>query len=166
MDGEQNKTYRDHFLEIPFDLSNVLFITTANTLDTIPRPLLDRMEIIEIGSYTDEEKVMIAKDHLIPKQLAKHGLKKTQLRITDDAIREIIQCYTRESGVRNLERSIAKICRKADMTIISQETPKRITVTGNDVEAFLGIRKYLPDRIHGTDQVGLVTGLAWTSVGG
>lgn len=166
LDGEQNKTYRDHFLEIPFDLSNVLFITTANTLDTIPRPLLDRMEIIEIGSYTDEEKVMIAKDHLIPKQLAKHGLKKTQLRITDDAIREIIQCYTRESGVRNLERSIAKICRKADMTIVSQETPKRITVTGNDVEAFLGIRKYLPDRIHGTDQVGLVTGLAWTSVGG
>ena len=166
LDGEQNKTYRDHFLEIPFDLSNVLFITTANTLDTIPRPLLDRMEIIEIGSYTDEEKVMIAKDHLIPKQLAKHGLKKTQLRITDDAIREIIQCYTRESGVRNLERSIAKICRKADMTIVSQETPKRITVTGNDVGAFLGIRKYLPDRIHGTDQVGLVTGLAWTSVGG
>ena len=166
LDGEQNKTYRDHFLEIPFDLSNVLFITTANTLDTIPRPLLDRMEIIEIGSYTDEEKVMIAKDYLIPKQLAKHGLKKTQLRITDDAIREIIQCYTRESGVRNLERSIAKICRKADMTIVSQETPKRITVTGNDVEAFLGIRKYLPDRIHGTDQVGLVTGLAWTSVGG
>ena len=166
LDGEQNKTYRDHFLEIPFDLSNVLFITTANTLDTIPRPLLDRMEIIEIGSYTDEEKVMIAKDHLIPKQLAKHGLKKTQLRITDDAIREIIQCYTRESGVRNLERSIAKICRKADMTIVSQETPKRITVTGNDVEAFLGIRKYLPDRIHSTDQVGLVTGLAWTSVGG
>ena len=166
LDGEQNKTYRDHFLEIPFDLSNVLFITTANTLDTIPRPLLDRMEIIEIGSYTDEEKVMIAKNHLIPKQLAKHGLKKTQLRITDDAIREIIQCYTRESGVRNLERSIAKICRKADMTIVSQETPKRITVTGNDVEAFLGIRKYLPDRIHGTDQVGLVTGLAWTSVGG
>lgn len=166
LDGEQNKTYRDHFLEIPFDLSNVLFITTANTLDTIPRPLLDRLEIIEIGSYTDEEKVMIAKDHLIPKQLAKHGLKKTQLRITDDAIREIIQCYTRESGVRNLERSIAKICRKADMTIVSQETPKRITVTGNDVEAFLGIRKYLPDRIHGTDQVGLVTGLAWTSVGG
>lgn len=166
LDGEQNKKYRDHFLEIPFNLSNVLFITTANTLDTIPRPLLDRMEIIEIGSYTDEEKVMIAKDHLIPKQLAKHGLKKTQLRITDDAIREIIQCYTRESGVRNLERSIAKICRKADMTIVSQETPKRITVTGNDVEAFLGIRKYLPDRIHGTDQVGLVTGLAWTSVGG
>lgn len=166
LDGEQNKAYRDHFLEIPFDLSNVLFITTANTLDTIPRPLLDRMEIIEIGSYTDEEKVMIAKNHLIPKQLAKHGLKKTQLRITDDAIREIIQCYTRESGVRNLERSIAKICRKADMAIVSQENPKRITVTGNDVEAFLGIRKYLPDRIHGTDQVGLVTGLAWTSVGG
>lgn len=166
LDGEQNKAYRDHFLEIPFDLSKVLFITTANTLDTIPRPLLDRMEIIEIGSYTDEEKVMIAKEHLIPKQLAKHGLKKTQLRITDDAIREIIQCYTRESGVRNLERAIAKICRKTDMAIVSQDNPKRITLTGKDIEEFLGIRKYLPDRIPGTDQVGLVTGLAWTSVGG
>ncbi len=166
LDGEQNSAYRDHYLEIPFDLSNVLFITTANTLDTVPRPLLDRMEIIELDSYTDEEKLMIAKDHLIPKQLKKHGLKKSQLRITDDAIREIITCYTRESGVRNLERSIAEICRKADMQILSQETPKRITVTASGMEAFLGVRKYLPDRLPCTDQVGLVTGLAWTSVGG
>ena len=166
LDAEQNQTYRDHFLEIPYDLSDVLFITTANTLDTVPRPLLDRMEIIELGSYTDEEKLMIAKNHLIPKQLKKHGLKKTQLRITDDAIREIISCYTRESGVRNLERSFGEICRKAAMQILSQETSKRITVTGGNLEAFLGVRKYLPDRLPGTDQVGLVTGLAWTSVGG
>ena len=166
LDGEQNATYRDHYLEIPFDLSDVMFITTANTLDTVPRPLLDRMEIIELGSYTDEEKLMIAKNHLIPKQLKKHGIKKTQLRITDDAIREIITCYTRESGVRKLERCFAEVCRKSAMQILSQETPKRITVTGNNVETFLGIRKFLPDRLPSRDQVGLVTGLAWTSVGG
>ena len=166
LDGEQNKTYRDHYLEIPFDLSNVMFITTANTLDTIPRPLLDRMEIIELGSYTDEEKLMIAKNHLIPKQLAKHGLKKAQLRISDDAIREIIRCYTRESGVRSLERRIAEICRKVDMRFVSDTETKRVLVSGSNVEEFLGIRKYLPDRLPCTDMVGLVTGLAWTSVGG
>ena len=164
LDSEQNKTYRDHFLEIPFDLSQVLFITTANTTDTIPRPLLDRMEIIELGSYTDEEKLMIAKNHLIPKQLQNHGLKKSQLKITDDAIREIIRCYTRESGVRTLERSISQICRKADMQLLSNNN--KITVTGRAVEQYLGVRKYLPDRIPEKDQIGLVTGLAWTSVGG
>ncbi len=166
LDGEQNSTYRDHYVEIPFDLSDVLFVTTANTLDTVPRPLLDRMEVIELGSYTDEEKLMIAKNHLIPKQLKKHGLKKSQVRITDDAIREIISCYTRESGVRNLERAFGEICRKSAMMIVSQEEPKRITVTGSNLETFLGVRKYLPDRLPCTDQVGLVTGLAWTSVGG
>ena len=166
LDAEQNHTYRDHYLEIPYDLSDVLFITTANTLDTVPRPLLDRMEIIELGSYTDEEKLMIAKNHLIPKQLSKHGLKKSQLRVTDDAIREIISCYTRESGVRNLERSFGEICRKAAMQIVAQESPKRITVTGGNLESFLGVRKYLPDRLPCMDQMGLVTGLAWTSVGG
>jgi len=166
LDGEQNHTYRDHYLEIPFDLSDVMFITTANTLDTVPRPLLDRMEVIELGSYTDEEKLMIAKNHLIPKQLEKHGLKKSQVRITDDAIREIIVCYTRESGVRNLERSIGEICRKCAMEILAQEQPKRITVTGKNIESFLGVRKFLPERAPGADQVGLVTGLAWTSVGG
>ena len=166
LDGEQNHTYRDHYLEIPYDLSDVMFITTANSLDTVPRPLLDRMEIIELGSYTDEEKLMIAKNHLIPKQLAKHGIKKSQVRITDDAVREIISCYTRESGVRNLERSFGEICRKTAMQILSQETPKRITVTGSNLETFLGVRKYLPDRLPCMDQVGLVTGLAWTSVGG
>lgn len=166
LDAEQNHTYRDHYVEIPFDLSDVMFITTANTLDTVPRPLLDRMEIIELGSYTDEEKLMIAKNHLIPKQLSRHGLKKTQLRITDDAVREIISCYTRESGVRNLERAFGEICRKADMRILEQEQSKRITVNGTNLEEFLGVRKYLPDQLPCNDQVGLVTGLAWTSVGG
>lgn len=166
LDGEQNKTYRDHYLELPFDLSNVMFLTTANTLDTIPRPLLDRMEIIELGSYTDEEKLMIVKNHLIPKQLKKHGLKRSQLRFTDDAIREIIRCYTRESGVRSVERCIAEVCRKTDMKIVTQENLHRVTVTGSNVEEFLGTRKYLPDRLPSSDQIGLVTGLAWTSVGG
>ena len=166
LDGEQNGTYRDHYLEIPYDLSDVMFITTANTLDTVPRPLLDRMEIIELGSYTDEEKLMIAKNHLIPKALKKHGIKKSQLRITDDAIREIIQCYTRESGVRKLERCFAEICRKSAMEIVAQEKPKRITINGSNLEHFLGVRKFLPDRLPAFDQVGLVTGLAWTSVGG
>ena len=166
LDSEQNHTYRDHYLEIPYDLSDVLFITTANSLDTVPRPLLDRMEIIELGSYTDEEKMMISKNHLIPKQLKKHGLKKSQLRITDDGVRETISCYTRESGVRNLERAFGEICRKAAMRIIVQEEPKRLTVSGSNLEEYLGVRKYLPDRLPCADQVGLVTGLAWTSVGG
>ncbi len=166
LDAEQNKTYRDHYLEIPVDLSNVMFITTANTLDTIPRPLLDRMEVIELGSYTDEEKLMIAKDHLVPKQLEKHGLKKSQLRLSDDAIREIIRCYTRESGVRSLERLLAQICRKADKMLLDDPELQRVKVTGTNLEDFLGVRKFLPDRLPEGDQVGLVTGLAWTSVGG
>ena len=166
LDGEQNKAYRDHFLEIPFDLSNVMFITTANTLDTIPRPLLDRMEIIELGSYTDEEKLMIAKNHLIPKQISKHGLKKNQLRISDDGIREIIRCYTRESGVRNLERSFAEICRKTVMQLLTDEECKRVQVTEKNVEDYLGVRKFLPEHMSVKDQVGIVTGLAWTAVGG
>ena len=166
LDGEQNRAYRDHYLEIPYDLSDVLFITTANTLDTVPAPLLDRMEVIELGSYTDEEKVMIAKNHLIPKQLAKHGLKKSLLRISEEAVREIIACYTRESGVRGLERCFGDLCRKAAMELLDGETVKKVTVTGSNLEKYLGVRKYLPDRLPCTDQVGLVTGLAWTSVGG
>ena len=166
LDGEQNRAYRDHYLEVPYDLSDVLFITTANTLDTVPAPLLDRMEVIELGSYTDEEKVMIAKNHLIPKQLAKHGLKKSQLRISEEAVREIIACYTRESGVRGLERCFGDLCRKAAMELLDGETVKKVTVTGSNLEKYLGVRKYLPDRLPCTDQVGLVTGLAWTSVGG
>jgi ATP-dependent Lon protease len=166
LDAEQNKTFRDHFLELPYDLSDVMFITTANTLDTVPRPLLDRMEIIELGSYTDEEKLMIAKNHLLPKQMTKHGIKKAQLKVSDDAIREIIACYTRESGVRNLERNIAEICRKTAMKLTENEDTRKISVTGSNVTEFLGVRKFLPDRLPCTDQIGLVTGLAWTSVGG
>ena len=143
-----------------------MFITTANTTDTIPRPLLDRMEVIELGSYTDEEKRMIAKNHLLPKQMKKHGLRKSQLRITDDALGEIITCYTRESGVRNLERRLGALCRKADMRLVEENGPKRITVSGSNLEEFLGVRRYLPDRLPPADPVGLVTGLAWTSVGG
>lgn len=165
LDAEQNKTYRDHYLEIPFDLSEVMFITTANTLDTVPRPLLDRMEVIELGSYTDEEKLMIAKNHLLPKQMAKHGIKKSQLKISDDGIREIIRCYTRESGVRNLERNIASICRKADMQLLDKDV-KKISINGCNLEEYLGVRKFLPDRMPSKNEIGLVTGLAWTSVGG
>ena len=166
LDGEQNHTYRDHYLEIPFDLSDVMFITTANTLDTIPRPLLDRMEVIELGSYTDEEKLMIAKNHLLPKQLEKHGIKKSQLRVSDGAIREIIRGYTRESGVRNLERMMGKICRKAAVRLIGEDAPKRVSVTEGNLEEFLGVRRYIPEHLAAADPVGLVTGLAWTSVGG
>jgi len=143
-----------------------MFITTANTLDTIPRPLLDRMEIIELNSYTDEEKLMIAKNHLIPKQISKHGLKKSQLRITDDGIREIIRCYTRESGVRNLERACAEICRKTAMELLADESVKRVQVNEKNTEKYLGVRKFLPDRMSSNDQIGIVTGLAWTAVGG
>ena len=166
LDAEQNHTYRDHYIEVPADLSDVLFITTANDLGSIPKPLLDRMEVIELGSYTDEEKVMIAKNHLIPKQLQKHGLKKAQLRITDDAIREAIDGWTRESGVRNLERSIAKICRKASLQLVEDEELKKITVTQKNVEQYLGVRVFSEEFKYAADQVGIVTGLAWTSVGG
>ena len=166
LDAEQNKTYRDHYLEIPFDLGDVMFITTANTLDTVPRPLLDRMEVIELGSYTDEEKLMISKNHLIPKQLAKHGLKKTQMRFTDEAIREMINGYTRESGVRNLERTIAKACRKSAVIYAQNPETKRLLLSGSNLHEYLGIRKFLPDALAAQNEVGLVTGLAWTSVGG
>lgn len=166
LDTEQNMSYRDHYLEVPFDLSDVMFITTANTLDTIPRPLLDRMEIIELGSYTDEEKLAIAVDHLIPKQLRKHGLKKSQLKITEDAVRESIRGYTRESGVRELERCIAQICRKADKAFAEQGYIKKLTVTPDDLAQYLGTRKYIPEHRAARDEIGLVTGLAWTSVGG
>lgn len=166
LDAEQNATFRDHYLELPFDLSQCMFITTANTLDTIPRALLDRMEVIELGSYTDEEKLMIAKQHLLPKQLKRHGVKRTQLRMTDEAIRETIVCYTRESGVRNLERELGKVCRKAAMQLAGEEAPKRLSISGKNVEEFLGPRKFLPDKLATCDSIGLVTGLAWTSVGG
>ena len=166
LDAEQNTAFRDHYLEVPFDLSDCMFITTANTVSTIPRPLLDRMEVIELGSYTDEEKLRIAKGHLLPKQMEKHGIRKGQLRRSDDAIREIITCYTRESGVRNLERELARICRKTAAELVEDKAPEKISITPARLEAFLGIRKYMPDRLPEEDPVGLVTGLAWTSVGG
>ena len=166
LDSEQNSSFRDHFLEIPFDLSHCLFILTANTTETIPRALLDRMEVIELNSYTDEEKLQIAKEHLLPKQIKRHGMTRNQLRISDEAVREMITCYTRESGVRNLERSIAAVCRHAAMEFAEHPQVKRIQVTGGNLEQFLGVRKFLPDTIPPCDQVGLVTGLAWTAVGG
>lgn len=165
LDPEQNSTFRDNFLEIPFDLSEVFFITTANTTDTIPRALLDRMEVIELSSYTDEEKLQIAKQHLIPKQRKKHGLKANQFRMTDDAIREMIRSYTRESGVRILERTIAKACRKA-ADGIAEEQFKSLYIREGRLEDVLGPVKYKPDHIRLRDEVGLVRGLAYTSVGG
>ncbi len=164
LDSEQNTTFTDHFLEIPLDLSDVLFITTANSLDTIPAPLLDRMEIIELSSYTREEKFNIAKKHLLPKQLKKHGEKPASLRINDKALYSIIDFYTREAGVRKLERSIADICRKAAKKLVSGE--KKVSVTDANITDFLGVKKYLPEHLEAHDEVGLVNGLAWTSVGG
>ena len=165
LDGEQNASFRDHFLEIPFDLSEVFFITTANTTDTIPRALLDRMEVIEMTSYTDEEKLQIARRHLITKQRKKHGLKAAQLRFDDDAIRAIISLYTRESGVRVLEREIAKICRRAAFEIAEGHV-KSVTVKKERLEELLGTRKYIAESLSERDEVGLVRGLAYTSVGG
>ena len=165
LDPEQNKTFRDHFVELPFDLSECLFICTANTLETVPRPLIDRMEIIELKSYTRREKVQIAKNHLIPKQAKRHGLNGRTLKITDDALNEIIDFYTRESGVRNLEREIASVCRKAALRIVDGGA-KRVTVDKKDVEGILGARKMIPDRLSARDEVGVVNGLAYTEVGG
>ena len=165
LDGEQNGTFRDHFLELPFDLSRVFFITTANTTSTIPRALLDRMEVIELSSYTDEEKLQIAKRHLIPKQKKKHGLKGAQLRFTDGAIRQIISGYTRESGVRNLERELANVCRKA-ATGVAEGTYKGLIVRTDNVAELLGPVKFKPDTLRLHDEIGLVRGLAYTSVGG
>ena len=165
LDSEQNSTFRDHFLEIPVDLSKIMFITTANTTDTIPRPLLDRMEVIQLSSYTDEEKLQIAKRHLFPKQLAEHGLKKSAFRISDDVYRAVIRDYTRESGVRLLERRLAAICRKADMRLL-EGTVKRITVTEEELPKFLDCQPYPPDLHTDREEIGVVNGLAWTEAGG
>ena len=165
LDSEQNYAFRDHFLELPVDLSRVMFITTANTTDTIPRPLLDRMEVIELSSYTDEEKVEIAKRHLLPKQLKEHGLKRAQFRLSDGALRTVIAGYTRESGVRVLERQLGKLCRKAAMQLVSSDV-KRIDITDKNLKEFLGVIRY-QENIHITrDEIGVVNGLAWTEVGG
>ena len=166
LDSEQNSAFTDHYLDMPFDLSKVMFITTANTLDTIPRPLLDRMEVIEIPGYTDEEKLKIAQKHLVPKQREAHGLKASQLKLESRAINEIIDHYTRESGVRNLEREIAAICRKAVLKLEENKELETVKVNASDIKEYLGPRKFLFDALAKEDQVGMATGLAWTSVGG
>ena len=165
LDSEQNTSFRDHFLEVPVDLSRVMFITTANTTSTIPRPLLDRMEIIELSSYTDEEKLQIAKTHLLSKQMKEHGLKKNQLRVSDDAIRAVVSDYTRESGVRTLERLLGKLCRKAAMRLVETDV-KRVDITPKDLRELLGVPRYQDNSRSRQDQVGVVNGLAWTEVGG
>ena len=165
LDSEQNSKFRDHYVELPLDLSEVLFIATANSLQTIPKPLLDRMEIIEVSSYTENEKAHIAREHLIAKQMEKNGLKEGQLTISSRALEKLIRGYTREAGVRNLERKIGEICRKA-ARVIYQENKKNVKVTENSLEKLLGKEKYNYDLINESDEIGVVRGLAWTSVGG
>ncbi len=164
LDVEQNSSFRDNFVEIPVDLSECLFIATANTTDTIPAPLLDRLEIIRMDSYSDNEKLSIAKNHLVKKQLKNHGLKASMCRFSDDSIRTLISSYTRENGVRGLEREIASVCRKCAKLIVEGKT--RVHVTPEMIKELLGPEKYIPDHIYKKDEVGIVNGLAWTSLGG
>ena len=165
LDPEQNKFFRDHFVEIPFDLSDCIFIATANTLETVARPLIDRMEIIELHTYTKSEKMSIAKNHLIPRQLKRHGLNKRTLKITDEALSKIIDAYTRESGVRNLERELARLLRRAALAIIDGKC-KSMTVNLKNLESLLGAEKFLPEKISDCDEIGTVNGLAYTQSGG
>ncbi len=164
LDTEQNVAFRDHYIELPFDLSDVLFLTTANDLSTVPRPLLDRMEVIELSSYTEEEKRQIALHHLLPKQMKKHGLEKGQLVLSEKMLGAVITGYTREAGVRRLEQLLAKLCRKAAKHIA--DGGKRLTVTEKNMEELLGVAPYKDDVVSKKDEVGIVNGLAWTSVGG
>ncbi len=164
LDPEQNVSFTDHYFEIPVDLSDVLFITTANTTDTIPAPLLDRMDVIELGSYTREEKFHIAKKHLIPKTLKKHGENKSNVKISDKAIYSIIDGYTHEAGVRRHEKRIAEICRKSAKKIVAGQ--KSVSISPSNLKDFLGAQKYYPETISKNDEIGIVTGLAWTSAGG
>ncbi len=165
LDPEQNNTFTDHFLEVPFDLSKVMFITTANSIDTIPRPLLDRMELVEVPGYTEEEKVKIAQKYLIPKKVKEHGLKKENIKISEKALRDLINHYTRESGVRNLEREIANLCRKTARKIVTGKA-KSYSITQGNLEKYLGKHRFHYDVVEGADQVGVTTGMAWTAVGG
>ncbi len=178
LDPEQNKDFKDHFLDVPFDLSKVLFITTANTTDTIPRPLLDRMELISLSSYTEEEKVEIARQHLVPKQIKENGLKPEEINISEGAIRSIVNYYTREAGVRNLEREIGSVCRKVARKVVesgelknrkskkADAKLKTYRITAGNIESYLGKKKAHYDIVEGDNEVGVTTGLAWTSVGG
>jgi ATP-dependent Lon protease len=165
LDSEQNKKFRDHYIELPVDLSEVLFIATANSTQSIPRPLLDRMELIEVSSYTENEKAHIAREHLFDKQLVKNGLKPEQLSISNKALERMIRGYTREAGVRNLERKIGEICRKAAREIYADDK-KRVKITESNLEKYLGKERYHYDKANESDEVGIVRGLAWTSVGG
>ena len=165
LDPEQNNSFADHYLDIPFDLSKVFWITTANVVSDIPRPLLDRMEIIEFTSYTEEEKVQIAKQYLVPKQLKENGLKASQARFSEAVLKTIIQGYTRESGVRTLEKTIGAVCRKVGKSILLEEEAP-LTVSMKNLQTILGPVKYLPTKVNKADEVGIVTGLAWTQVGG
>lgn len=165
LDAEQNHSFRDHYIELPFDLSKVLFITTANTLDTIPRPLLDRMEVIEISGYTDEEKLHICKDYLIPRQVKENGIKEDIISFSDKAIKDVINLYTRESGVRNLERKIGTICRRAAIEIL-ENGEKKIKITQQNLAKYLGAPRYKYEEMNKKDQIGVVMGLAWTAYGG
>ena len=165
LDPEQNSTFADHYLEVDFDLSDVMFVCTANTLN-IPAPLLDRMEVIRIPGYTEDEKTKIALKYLVPKQLKENGLKKKELNITESAVRDIIQHYTRESGVRSLEREISKICRKVVKSLLLKPRKSRVMVTAKSMEKYLGVRRFRYGKAEDRDQVGQVTGLAWTEVGG
>lgn len=165
LDPEQNVRFRDHYIEIPIDLSEVLFIATANDVQTIPRPLLDRMELIEISSYTENEKLHIAKEHLLEKQIRKHGLESYKFSITDGALKKIISCYTKEAGVRNLERKLGEICRKAAKEILEDDR-KSIRITETNLNRYLGKERFGIQRMNEKDEVGIVRGLAWTSVGG
>lgn len=165
LDPEQNKEFTDHFLEVPFDLSKVMFITTANTIETIPRPLLDRMEVIEVSGYTEEEKVKIAQRYLIPKQMKAHGLKKKNFIIGEKALRDLINFYTRESGVRNLEREIGSLCRKVAKNIVSKKGDV-YRITPAAIEKYLGKHRYRYDMVNEASEVGVTTGMAWTQVGG
>lgn len=166
LDSEQNSRFVDHYIDIPLDLSEVLFIATANTTQTIPKPLLDRMELIEIGSYSHNEKLHIAKEHLLSKQKKKNGLEEKQLKISSKAIETIISGYTREAGVRNLERRLGEICRKAARELLEDETKTRISVTDKNLEKYLGKARYHHDKVNAQPEAGVVRGLAWTSVGG
>lgn len=165
LDPEQNSTFTDHFLEAPFDLSKVMFITTANTTSTIPPALLDRMEVIRISGYTEEEKLQIAKRYLLPKQMKEHGLKDDQIKISDAAIRGVINYYTREAGVRNLERNIANLCRKAAKKIV-EDGKKSVSINAGNITTYLGTKKFRYDKLEEKNQVGVANGLAWTAVGG
>ena len=165
LDAEQNFAFRDHYMELPFNLSDVLFLTTANSLESIPRPLLDRMEVISISGYTEEEKVNIAQKYLLGKQIEANGLQKKQMKINEEAIRCIINYYTREAGVRNLEREIAAVCRKAARALVASGK-KSVAVTPSNLEKYLGTRRFRYDKANEKDEVGLATGLAWTPVGG